>query len=66
MFNSDELTVDYVGQDYIIFSEYIKNFETDGKYPVVNTANSPLSNYAGYLLDYDNPYGAGRISIITE
>ena len=28
------------------------------------SANSPLADYPGYLLDYENPYGAGRISIL--
>ena len=31
---------------------------------VRSTANSPLADYPGYLLDYENPYGAGRISIL--
>ena len=26
------------------------------------TANSPLASYANYLLNYENPYGAGRIT----
>lgn len=66
MFDSDELTVDYVGEDYIILSEYIKSFKSDGEYAIVNTKNSPLSSYKGYLLDYENPYGSGRINIILE
>ena len=32
--------------------------------PQLTTANSPLADYPGYLLDYENPYGAGRISIL--
>ena len=54
--------VDYVSEDYLVLAEYIKAFGTgeDGL-PVVSTENSPLSSYAGYLLDYENPYGAGRI-----
>jgi len=66
MFDDDPLMVDYVGQDYVILAEYIKSFEPDGDMPLINTKNSPLSSYKGYLLDYDNPYGAGRISIIME
>lgn len=66
MFEKAELTVDYVGLDYVILSEYIKSFESNGEYPQVNTANSPLSKYEGYKLDYENPYGAERINIIME
>lgn len=66
MFSTDDLTVDYVGQDYVILSEYIKSFAADGDYPLVNTKNSPLADYAGYQLDYDDPMGAGRINIILE
>ena len=59
MFDGCESVVDYVSQDYVILAEYIKNF-TDSK---VSTANSPLSALNGYLIDYENPYGAGRITI---
>lgn len=63
MFADDPLVVDYVGQDYVIFAEYIKSFKGEGAYPLVNSENSPLSSYKGYLLDYENPFGAGRITI---
>ncbi|MDO4188764.1 MAG: bifunctional UDP-sugar hydrolase/5'-nucleotidase [Lachnospiraceae bacterium] len=64
MFDKDELTIDFVGQDYIILAEYLKSFAGDSEYPIINTKNSPLASYEGYLLDYDNPYGAGRINIL--
>ena len=65
MFEADPLTIDFVGQDYIILAEYIKSFaEEEGEYAIVNTKNSPLSEYDGYLIDYENPLGAGRINII--
>ena len=32
--------------------------------PHLTSANSPLADYPGYLLDYENPYGAGRITIL--
>ena len=32
--------------------------------PHLSSANSPLADYPCYLLDYENPYGAGRISIL--
>lgn len=66
MFMDNELTVDYVGQDYVILAEYIKSFiNVDGEV-VINTDNCPLGKYEGYLLDYEDPYGAGRIEIILE
>lgn len=64
MFDGDPLVIDYVGQDYIILSEYIKSFAKVGDYPKVNTANSPLASYEGYLLNYEEPTGSGRIQII--
>lgn len=64
MYSKDELTVDYVGEDYVILAEYMKAFEKENGYPLINTKNSPLVNYSGYLLDYENPYGAGRITTI--
>lgn len=60
MFLDDELIVDYVGQDYVILADYVKSFADNGH---VNTANSPISSYTGYLLNYENPFGAGRITI---
>ncbi len=59
MFDDCEIVVDYISEDYIILAEYIKAF-SDGK---VATANSPLSSLKGYMMDYENPYGAGRITI---
>lgn len=66
MFEENKLTVDYVGLDYVILAEYMKSFDCEGEYPLINTSNSPLSKYEGYLYDYDNPYGAGRINIILQ
>ena len=65
MLADTECIVDYVGEDYLIISEYVKSFaENDEGVPAISTANSPLSAYSGYLLDYENPYGAGRITIL--
>lgn len=63
MFSDNEMTIDYVGQDYVIMAEYMKNFKVIGDLPEVCTANSPLNIYSGYLMDYDNPWGSGRITI---
>lgn len=63
MFSGDSLLVDFVGLDYVILAEYIKSFG-DGINPgIVSTNNSPLMRYEGYLLDYENPFGANRIQI---
>ncbi len=53
-------------QDYVILAEYIKSFAKDGDYSKVNTTNSPLAAYEGYLLNYEEPTGAGRIQIMVQ
>lgn len=50
-----------VGQDYEIFASYVKSFIKKGKEVTINIFYSPLIHYNGYLLNYENPYGAGRI-----
>ena len=64
MFNDATLVKDYCGEDYLIFAKYLENFGGSGAdgCPVISTANSPLSSYENYLLNYENPYGAGRIT----
>lgn len=66
MFSDNEMKIDFVGQDYSILAMYFAAFEKEGEYPLVNTMNSPLNKYSGYQLDYENPYGANRISIVIE
>ncbi|MDO5139943.1 MAG: bifunctional UDP-sugar hydrolase/5'-nucleotidase [Eubacteriales bacterium] len=58
---------DYVQEDYLVFAEYAKAFKAgaDGT-PHICTEDSPLSDYEGYMLNYEDPYGAGRILIVTE
>ena len=57
---------DYVLEDYLVFAEYIEAFRAgDTGLPLVSNLNSPLSAYAGYLLDYENPYGSGRIEFLN-
>ena len=60
MFDGATLVKDYVSEDYLVLSSYAMLF--DGA--VMTTANSPLADYSGYLLDYENPYGAGRITLV--
>lgn len=66
MFSNDEMVIDFVGQDYSILAMYFEAFKKDGDYPLVNTKNSPLNSLSGYQIDYENPYGAGRINVILE
>ena len=66
MFDGAELIKDYVSEDYLVMSSYAMMFggaDGDGL-PHLTSANSPLADYPGYLLDYENPYGAGRITIL--
>ena len=65
MFEGSELQLDYITEDYLCLSEYLKAFGgTDAEgYSHICTANSPLISYDNYLIDYDNPLGAGRITI---
>ena len=65
MFADDTLQVDYVGQDYVILAEYMKSFTAEDGMSRINTKNCPLASYEGYLLDYDNPLGSGRIEILN-
>ena len=66
MFDGAELIKDYVSEDYLVMSSYAMMFSgADGDgLPHLTSANSPLADYPGYLLDYENPYGAGRITIL--
>ena len=66
MFDGAELIKDYVSEDYLVMSTYAMAFggvDAEGL-PHLSSANSVLAEYPGYLLDYENPYGAGRISIL--
>ena len=67
MLANTRLVKDDISEDYLVASAYIKAFAKgeDGK-PHIATANSPLTAYRNYLLDYENPAGAGRIRIITS
>ena len=66
MFDGAELIKDYVSEDYLVMSTYAMTFggvDAEGL-PHLSSANRVLAEYPGYLLDYENPYGAGRISIL--
>ena len=65
MLKDSKVVEDFSGEDYMIFAEYLTSFEKDDKGEIkITSENSPLSSYEGYDLNYENPYGAGRITII--
>ena len=66
MFDGAELIKDYVSEDYLVMSTYAMIFDgvDAAGLPHLSSANSPLAAYPGYLLNYEDPYGAGRIQMI--
>ena len=66
MFDGAELIKDYVSEDYLVMSTYAMIFDgaDAAGLPHLSSANSPLAAYPGYLLNYEQPYGAGRITIL--
>ncbi len=67
MLSNAKLVKDYVGEDYLMTAAYAKAFAKgqDGK-SHISSKNSPLSSWKNYLLDYENPLGSGRITIIEH
>ena len=66
MFDGATLIKDYVSEDYLVMSSYAAMFggvDANGL-PHLASANSPLADYPGYLLNYEDPYGSGRIHMI--
>ena len=66
MFDGATLIKDYVSEDYLVMSSYAAMFggvDANGL-PHLASANSPLADYPGYLINYEDPYGAGSIQII--
>ena len=66
MFDGAELIKDYVSEDYLVMSTYAMTFDgaDAAGLPHLSSANSPLAAYPGYLLNYEQSYGAGRITIL--
>ena len=66
MFDGAELIKDYVSEDYLVMATYAMIFDGADAVglPHLSSANSPLAAYPGYLLNYEQPYGAGRITIL--
>ena len=65
MFSDSYLVLDGIVEDYLALSAYVSAFaDTDGNgYADIASANSPLAAYDGYLLNYENAAGSGRITI---
>ena len=66
MFDGATLIKDYVSEDYLVMSSYAAMFggvDANGL-PHLASANSPLADYPGYMLNYEDPYGAGRIQMV--
>ena len=60
MFDGSENMLDYVMEDYMVLANYIKGFEG----AIVDSQNSPLlTEYPGFLVDYSDVNGSGRIEI---
>ena len=66
MFDGAELIKDYVSEDYLVMATYAMIFDgaDAAGLPHLSSANSPLADYPGYLLNYEDPYGAGRIQVV--
>ena len=67
MFNDSELVLDYIAEDYICDAEYAMSFKKgeDGM-PHISTENSPMLKYPGFMINYEEPTGAGRIRILNS
>ncbi|MCD8133839.1 MAG: bifunctional metallophosphatase/5'-nucleotidase [Clostridiales bacterium] len=65
MFSDVELIRDYIVEDYMALAAYAQAFaDSDGNgYADISTETSPLYAYEGYLLNYEDGYGSGRISV---
>lgn len=60
MFENADNVQDYVMEDYMVLANYIQGFENG----IIGATNSPLAEkYPGFLIDYGNVYGSGRIEI---
>lgn len=65
MFSDSKLVLDGISEDYLAIAEYVKAFtDTDGdNLPNVSSAASPLTAYSGYVINYEDMNGSGRITI---
>ncbi|MDE6259694.1 MAG: 5'-nucleotidase C-terminal domain-containing protein [Oscillospiraceae bacterium] len=61
MFGNAEKVLDGTSEDYLAMASYVGAF-TD---KVISSANSPLATYENYLLNYEDPTGAGRVKVLN-
>ena len=61
MFGNAEKVLDGTSEDYLAMAAYVGAF-TD---TVISSANSPLTAYENYLLNYEDPTGAGRVTVLN-
>ena len=59
-----EVVATYITTDYLATAEYIKSFAEENGLPTIRSANSPLSKYTNYLINYEDYLGSGRISVV--
>ena len=65
MFKDSEAVEDNMGEDYMIFARYMKDFEkNENGDPELVSAKSPLKDLSGYLMNYETIGGSGRITVI--
>ena len=66
MFDGATLIKDYVSEDYLVMASYAAMFGgvDENGLPHLTSKNSPLADYPNYLIDYEDPYGAGRITTL--
>lgn len=65
MFSSSTLLLEGLSADYLAVITYLESFtDTDSNnYANISTTTSPLYSLSNYLINYENPYGAGRIIV---
>ena len=68
MFDGATLIKDYVSEDYLVMSTYAAMFGgvDENGLPHLTSKNSPLASYPNYLINYEDAYGAGRITVIAS
>ena len=67
MFAGATLVLDGLCEDYLAMAAYVKSFAdtNNNQLPDIASANSPLKALKGYLLNYENAAGSGRITLTS-
>lgn len=63
----EALVLDGLCEDYLAMAAYVKSFAdtNNNQLPDIASANSPLKALKGYLLNYENAAGSGRITLTS-